>query len=78
MAKKLWRVDGPLKLWDSDPGTQAYQYAVVGEVLEEVTMPGTTGSPDDVRMFRTKEVRAIRSYIVSRSELTANAKSIPE
>jgi hypothetical protein len=76
MPKKLWRVGGPLKL--RTPGTQTYQYAELGESLEEVTMPGTTDSPNDVRVFRTKEDRTIRSYIVSRSELAANAKPISE
>jgi hypothetical protein len=34
-----------------NPGTQAYQYDEPGETLEEVPMPGTTDSPDDVRVF---------------------------
>jgi hypothetical protein len=72
MPKKLWKVVGHLRL--RAPGTQAYRYAVPGELLEEVTMQGTTDSPDDVRVFRTGEERTIRSYIASRLELEANAK----
>jgi hypothetical protein len=76
MPKKLWKVDVPLKLWT--PGTQAYQYADPGELLEEVTMQGTTDSPEDVRVFRSREERTIRSYIVCRSELAANANPVSE
>jgi hypothetical protein len=74
MPKRLWRVHGALEL--RTPGTETYQYADPGETLQEVTMPGTTDSSDDVRVFRAKEERAIRSYIVSRSALEANAKPV--
>jgi len=76
MPKKLWKVDGPLRL--RTPGTQTHQYAALGELLEEVTMQGTTDSPEDVRVLRSSEERTIRSYIVSRSELAANAEPVSE
>lgn len=76
MPKSLWKVHGHLEL--RDPSTQAYQYAEIDETLEEVTMQGTTDSPDDVRVFRMKETHTIQSYIVSRSALEANATRVSE
>lgn len=76
MPKKLWKVHGPLELRNLD--TQAYQYADLGETLEEVTMPGTTNSPDDVRVFRSKEQHTIQSYITSRAALEASATPVSE
>jgi hypothetical protein len=73
MQKTLWKVHGTA-LGLSNSATQ-YQYADPGEVLEEVMQPGTTNSPDDVRVFRTKEATTI-SYIVSRAELEANASLV--
>lgn len=76
MPKSLWKVHGRLELRNAT--TQAYQYADPDETLEEVTMPGTTDSPDDVWVFRTKERHTIQSYIVSRSALEANASLVSE
>jgi hypothetical protein len=71
MPKKLWMVNGTLQL--VNPSTQAYQYAERDEILEEVTTPGTTNSPDEVRVYRAKENHTIQSYIVSRAALEGNA-----
>jgi hypothetical protein len=71
MRNSLWKVHHRLEL--RNPRTQAYQFADAGETLEEVTTPGTTDSPDDVRVYRTKERHTIQSYIVSRFALEANA-----
>ncbi len=76
MLKSFWKVHGRLEL--RTPSTQAYQYADSDETLEEVTMPGTTDSPDDVRAFRTKVAHTIQSYIVSRSALEASATRVSE
>lgn len=73
MPKKLWKVRGPLQLRNTL--TQAYQYAAPYETLEEVTMPGTTNSRDDVRVFREDR---IQSYVVTREALEANATLISE
>ena len=74
MPRKLWEVHVRLQL--PNTGTHAYQYADPDEILEEVTSPGTTNSPDDVRVFRTKEKNTILSYIVFRAALEANAKPV--
>lgn len=74
MSQKLWKVQGTLRL--TNPSTQAYQYTDSKEILEEVTTPGTTKSPDEVRVFRTKEKHTIQSYIVSRAALEANASLV--
>lgn len=76
MPKSLWKVHGRLEL--RNPSTKASQYADRDETLEEVTLPGTTDSPGDVRVFRTKEKHTIQSYIVSCSALEANAIRVSE
>jgi hypothetical protein len=76
MPKKLWKVDIPLKLWEK--GTQTYLSADPGELLEEVTLQEKILSPEDVLVFRTKETKIIRTYVVSRPELAANARTVSE
>jgi hypothetical protein len=63
MPQNLWKVHGTLELFNSP--TQ-YQYAEPDEILEEVTMPGTTSSPNEVRVFRTKEKTTISYIVISR------------
>jgi hypothetical protein len=75
MPAKLWKVHGPLKLWNEH--RKVYQNADRDEMLEEVP-PGTTASPDDIRVYRGKETGTILSYIVSREALEANATPVSE
>jgi hypothetical protein len=75
MTKKFWKVHGQVKLRPF--GTQAYEYADAGEILEEI-VPGTTDGRDEVRVFRSSEKHTIQSYIVSREELEANTTPVSE
>ena len=65
----------PLKL--RYPGTGIFEVAATDEIVEERTEP--TDSPDDVRVYRLhKDHNDFHSFIVSRSELHANAKPVDE
>ena len=75
MPKKLWKIHLPLKL--RYPGTGIFEMAAADEIVEERTEP--TDSPDDVRVYRLhKDHNDFHSFIVSRSELSANAKVVNE
>jgi hypothetical protein len=75
MPKKLWRVHVPLKL--RYPGTKTFEVAEVGEVVEERGEPELSASSDDVRVYRQhKAYNDFQSFMVSRSELDASAKTL--
>ncbi len=73
MPKKLWKVHVPLKL--RYPGTKTFEVAAIDEIVEERTEPAD--SPADVRVYRLhKDYNDFQSFIVSRSELDANARPV--
>jgi len=75
MPKKLWKVHVPLKL--RYPGTKTFEIAAIGEVVEERGEPEINSSADDVRVYRQhKDFNDFQSFMVSRSELDANAKTL--
>jgi hypothetical protein len=81
MPKRFWKVDSALKLREKD--TLRCLYAETGELLEEVILQEKTLRPDDLSpedtlVFRAKETKIIKTYVVSRSELATNAKLVSE
>jgi hypothetical protein len=75
MPKKLWKVHVSLTL--RYPGTKTCEVAGVDEIVEECAEPAD--SPADVRVYRLhKGYNDFQSFIVSRSELDANAKPVDE
>jgi hypothetical protein len=77
MPKKLWKVTVELKL--RYPGTKIFQLATADEIVEERVEPGTSDSAAEVRVYRVhKEYNDFQSFIVSRSELDANAVVVPD
>ncbi len=70
---KLWKVDAPLKL--RYPGTQAFEVAAIGDIVEERTEAGAAEPAGEVRVYRRhKEHNDFQSFMVARSELDSKAK----
>jgi hypothetical protein len=77
MPNKYWKVHVPLKI--RYPGTGTSEIAAVDEILEERVTAGTPAGDGDVRVYRLqKGHNDFQSFLVSRSELDANARAVTE